>query len=162
MVWAVGTWPLKGAFYANLHKLGIAAGKDADPAGYCHFGTWLDEIYFRQITSEYLATEMFRGRQRRVWTVRNGEENHSLDCEIYNDALADYLGQSRMTEEQWKRLAADRGLPADLDLFSPDVLKVQAGMPAPAKPKAGAKKPAPAAATKEIFIDRRPGGWLRG
>jgi phage terminase large subunit GpA-like protein len=91
MVWPVGTWPLKSAFYANLHKEGLAAGKPHDPAGYCHFGGWLDETYFRQITAEYLGNENFRGRIRRVWKVRNGEENHLLDCEVYNSALADYL-----------------------------------------------------------------------
>jgi hypothetical protein len=42
--------------------------------------------------------------------VRRGEENHLLDCEVYNSALADYLGLSRMTEDQWKHLAAERGL----------------------------------------------------
>jgi phage terminase large subunit GpA-like protein len=37
MVWAVGTWPLKGAFYAQLRKEGIAAGQPVNPPGYCHF-----------------------------------------------------------------------------------------------------------------------------
>jgi hypothetical protein len=62
MVWAVGTWPLKGAFYAHLRKEGIAAGKPVNPPGYCHFAWWQDEVYFRQITSEYLATKPSRPR----------------------------------------------------------------------------------------------------
>ena len=63
-VWPVGTWPLKGAFYADLRKEGRRAGAELDPPGYCHFGAWLDEGYFRQITSEYLVEETYRGRPR--------------------------------------------------------------------------------------------------
>jgi phage terminase large subunit GpA-like protein len=157
MVWAVGTWPLKAAFYSDLRKEGVAAGQPQDPPGYCHFGGWMDEVYFRQVTAEYLGNEMFRGRVRRVWKIRNGEENHLLDCEVYNAALADYLGLSRMTEDQWKRLAGERGFPSDSDLFAPAVLKVQTEAPAAKivptskenrKPRAG-------------FIAPRR-GWLKG
>lgn len=133
MVWSVGTWPLKGAFYADLRKQGVANGVDVvDPPGYCHFGTWMDEVYFRQITSEYLADENFRGRVRRVWKVRSGEENHLLDCEIYGSALADYLGVSRMTEDQWRALAADRGVTEELklpDMFAPAPIQAQTTKP---------------------------------
>ncbi|QKV20252.1 phage terminase large subunit family protein [Oricola thermophila] len=127
-VWGVGTWPLKAAHYDDLRKEGKKSGKETDPPGYVHFGSWLDEVYFRQITSEYLANENYRGRVRRVWKVRNGEENHFLDCTIYNDALADYLGLSRMTQEEWAALASDRCAPEVVkrpDLFSPDPLAVQ-------------------------------------
>lgn len=132
---AVGTWPLKGAVYADLRKEGVAAGKDVDPAGYAHFGDWLDEVYFRQITSEYLTNENYRGRVRRIWKVRNGEENHLFDCRVYNYALADYLGISRMTPDQWADLASQRGVPADVsspDLFAP--LPVQVAAKAAATP----------------------------
>lgn len=126
-VWTVGTWSLKSVFYANLHKLGRAAGQPIDPPGYCHFGSWTDEVYFRQITSEYLGEEkvksgMKKGRVKKVWLPRQGEENHLLDCEIYGDALADFLGVSRMTPEEWQRLMAMRGVPADVfkpDMFAP-------------------------------------------
>lgn len=152
MVWSVGTWPLKGAFYADLRKEGVAAGQSQDPPGYCHFGGWMDEVYFRQITSEYLATETFRGRARRVWKVRNGEENHLLDCEVYNAALADYLGLSRMTEDQWKRLAAERGFPNDYDFFAPAPMKVQA--------KTGAAPPKQAVAKAPRRQRVRRGSWM--
>lgn len=128
LVWGVGTWSLKGAFYDDLRKEGRAAGQDKDPPGYRHFGTWLDEVYFRQITSEYLGNENFKGRVRRVWKVRIGEENHFLDCAIYNDALADYLGVSRLTPEEWASLASDRAAPEVVknpDLFSPAPIAAQ-------------------------------------
>lgn len=108
-VWPVGTWPLKSGFYADLHKEGLSAGALEDPSGYCHFGDWLDEVYFKQITAEYLADERFRGRPRRVWKVRNGFENHFLDCRVYNMALADYLGLNRMTDAEWALLRQQRG-----------------------------------------------------
>lgn len=125
MVYGVGTYSLKGAFYANLHKEGVAAGKPVDPPGYCHFGTWLDEVYFKQITSEYIGTEKSKtGRKRpvRKWMPRAGFENHFLDCEVYGDALGDYLGISRMTLQEWATLAAMRNVPEGImnaDIFSP-------------------------------------------
>lgn len=125
MVWGVGTWSLKGAFYADLRKEGMAAGQPVDPPGYIHFGTWMDEVYFRQITSEYLGTVKVKGRMKRQWVPRAGEENHLLDCEVYNNALADYLGVSRMTPQEWSRLAALRGVPDSVsspDLFAPEPL----------------------------------------
>ena len=68
-VWPVGTWPLKAAFYADVKKDGIKSGADVDPDGYCHFPTWLDENYFKQITSEWLTDEKIRGKISRVWKL---------------------------------------------------------------------------------------------
>lgn len=139
-VWGVGTWPLKGAHYDDLRKEGIRSGQESDPSGYVHFGSWLDEVYFRQITSEYLASENFRGRVRRVWKVRSGEENHFLDCTIYNNALADYLGLSRLTQDEWTALAAERCAPDMIkrpDLFAAAPAAVQKPKaPAPTTPSA--------------------------
>jgi phage terminase large subunit GpA-like protein len=70
-LWPVGTWPLKGAFYDDLRKAGLKSGADVDPPGYCHFPSWLDENYVRQLTSEYIASEVYRGRQRKVWKIRS-------------------------------------------------------------------------------------------
>ncbi|WP_051949245.1 phage terminase large subunit family protein [Methylosinus sp. PW1] len=127
-LWPVGTWPLKGAFYADLHKEGLAAGRERDPEGYCHFGAWLDETYFRQITSEYLADEKFKGRTRKVWKLRPSEkDNHLLDCRVYNNALAEYLGLSSTTPEEWALLAKRRGVPQEAiaqGLFAPRAVEV--------------------------------------
>jgi phage terminase large subunit GpA-like protein len=142
-VWGVGTWPLKGAHYDDLRKEGVKAGQERDPSGYCHYGTWLDEVYFRQITAEYLGNENFRGRVRRVWKVRNGEENHFLDCTIYNNALADYLGLSRLTSDEWAALASERCAPEVVknpDLFAVAPLAVQKPS-APSDSSRGATEP---------------------
>lgn len=151
-VWGVGTWSLKGAFYANLRNEKFADGdRLIAPAGYCHFGGWMDDVYFRQITSEYLADETYRGRPRKVWTVRKGEENHFLDCEIYCDALADYLGVARMTEDQWRHLAAERGVSEEVrmpGLFAPAPIAAQVAV-----------KPAPAAEEDREMATAGVGGW---
>lgn len=111
-LWPVGTWPLKGAFYEDLNKEGVRAGKGRDPEGYCHFGMWVDEGYFRQLTAEYLADETFRGKQRKVWKIRaSTKDNHFLDARIYNLALAEYLGLSSLTSDEWAALAKLRGTP---------------------------------------------------
>lgn len=128
-LWPVGTWSLKAEFYSNLRKPGMKAGQETDPPGYCHHGTFLTESYFRQITAEYLATETHRGRSRRVWK-QAGSENHLLDCRVYAMAMAEYLGLTRMTPEQWARVAADRGVP--VETVAPDLLSPTPRAPAPA------------------------------
>jgi phage terminase large subunit GpA-like protein len=111
-LWPVGTWPLKGAFYADLRKEGLRAGAEVDPGGYCHFGTWLDENFFRQITAEYLAEETYLGRPRKVWKLRASErDNHQLDTAVYCLALAEHLGLSTLTPAEWSMLAKERGMP---------------------------------------------------
>jgi hypothetical protein len=42
-IWPTGPWPIKGAFYSDLRKEGVKSGGAADPPGFCHFATWLDE-----------------------------------------------------------------------------------------------------------------------
>ncbi|MBI1202556.1 MAG: terminase [Rhodopseudomonas sp.] len=116
----VGTWPLKGTFYAYLNvELRGEDGALLPPRGYCHFGTFLDDRYFRQLTSEYLAEEKYRGKTRKVWKQRESD-NHFLDCRIGNMALADaYL--ATFTSDDWARRARERGVPDDLmtpDLFN--------------------------------------------
>ncbi len=128
-VWGVGTWPLKADVYTDLRKEGVRSGADQDPDGYCHFGMWVDEGYFKQLTSEYLEDVKIKGRRvGRRWKQRY-DDNHFFDCRVYNRALAEYLGLSTMTEDEWRLIAKRRGMPIELretDLFSlrPDVEEV--------------------------------------
>lgn len=150
-LWPVGTWPLKGDFYSYLRKPGRADGADADPPGYCHFGGFLDLNYFKQITAEYLGEEKFKGRTRRRW-MPSRDDNHFLDCRVYATAMAEYLGLSRMTAEQWARVASTRGVPAELadpDLLAPEPVKIAAAA-ADAPPKPAPPTPKPA-------LKRKPG-----
>lgn len=119
-LWPIGTWSLKASIYDDLRKEGMKSGALRDPDGYCHFGLWLDMAYFEQITAEFLADEKYRGRTRKVWKVRR--ENHLLDCRVYNKALAEYLGLSTMTADEWAALARHRGVPpavTEQTLFTP-------------------------------------------
>lgn len=136
-LWPVGTWPMKAAFFSDLAKAGVSGGKSEDPPGCVHFGKWLDETYFRQITAEYLADETYRGRPRRVWKPRAGQrDNHFLDCRVYNMALAEYLGLSTTTPEEWAVLAKMRGAPPSdaPPLFAPAPAPAAVEKPAPVRP----------------------------
>jgi phage terminase large subunit GpA-like protein len=112
-VWKIGTWPLKADFYSFLRQPGVKEGKPVDPDGYCHFGEWSDELYFRQLVGDRLEPVKIHGRVagQRWAQIRN---NHFHDCRIYNLAMAEYLGISQITPEQWRALAIRRGLPAEL------------------------------------------------
>lgn len=129
-LWPVGTWPLKATFYANLRKEGRKAGAEIDPPGYCHHHRDCDEHYFKQQTAEYLKNVTFRGRSSRVW--QQAGPNHLLDCRVYAMAMAEYLGLTRMTEENWHNLRKERGVPPpamDPDLLAPDSVKIAARKP---------------------------------
>lgn len=136
-LWPVGTWSLKAIWYANLRKDGRRAGQELDPPGYVHFHRGNDERYCRQVTSEYLATAVVRGRSTRVW--RENGPNHLLDCRVYAMAIAEYFGLSRLTEAQWTEIARHRGFNDESiasDLFAPEPLKIAAAVEAREPPPA--------------------------
>jgi phage terminase large subunit GpA-like protein len=118
----VGTWPLKSKFYTYAALTPIAQGSALIyPPGFCHFGRFLDENYFKQITSEYLQDETYRGRVRKVWKLRGNRDNHWLDCRVLNLAAVNAYFAS-FTADDWAARAKERGIPADLkapDLFTP-------------------------------------------
>lgn len=125
-LWPVGTWPLKGHWYEDLRREGKSAGHEIDPPGYCHFGKFLDENYFKQVTAEYLADVRNRGRSTKRWEPRGNQPNHWFDCRVYNMAVADHLGLSSMTEDEWKLLARERAPTITQgDLFAARPLAVQ-------------------------------------
>lgn len=116
--WPVGTWTLKAEFYGNLHKTGLAAGEQKDPPGYCHYGSWLGEEFFQQITAEYFDQHLVKGRLREEWKKRR-KDNHFLDCRIYAMAMAEHLGLSRLRPAEWSALRARYENPPEVDLLSP-------------------------------------------
>jgi len=120
---AIGTWPLKSKFYTYAALSPIVQGSTLIyPPGYCHFGTFLDENYFKQITSEYLVDEIVRGRPRKKWDVRGRRENHFLDCRVGNLALANayFVG---FTANDWALRAKERSVPQDMQ--TPDLFAVR-------------------------------------
>jgi phage terminase large subunit GpA-like protein len=127
----VGTWPMKSTFYAYLALNPTAFGSiSIYPVGFCHFGQFLDESYFKQITSEHLVEKKVRGRKQQIWDSAAGAANHWLDCRIYNMAALDAYFAS-FTADDWARLATERGIPEDLrkpDLFTPRAFQRGADM----------------------------------
>ncbi|MEP9378397.1 terminase gpA endonuclease subunit [Aquabacter sp. CN5-332] len=121
-VWPVGTWSLKGEFYGNLHKVGLAGGAATDPPGYCHFGDWLGEEYFRQITAEWFEQKMIKGRFLEGWK-KIRKDNHFLDCHVYAMAMAELLGLSRLTPAGWAALRRRHVVAPPLDLFASEAEK---------------------------------------
>ncbi len=119
---SIGTWPLKSKFYTYAALTPIVQGSTLIyPPGFCHFGRFLDENYFKQITSEYLEDVVYRGRTRKIWKERSHRENHWLDCRVGNLALANAYFVS-FTADDWANRAKERGIPAELqapDLFTP-------------------------------------------
>ena len=158
----VGTWSLKLGFYSDLAKSGRKSGAEADPDGYCHFADWLDEEYFRQITAEYLAEEIHRGRSRRVWKVRSGQDNHLLDCRVYNMALATHLGLGSLTPEQWSHIARLHGVDMVMEsgLFAPVSVQVAAAPVTAAAPPEPSSPPQAPAPDREGWLGPAKGNWF--
>lgn len=155
----VGTWPLKSKFYIYVALQAIEQGSAIiHPPGYCHFGQFLDESYFKQITSEFLEEVNYRGRPRKQWSRVAGRENHWLDCRVGNIALANAYFAS-FTADDWAARAKERGIPDDLrapDLFAPKEFAAVT-----LKPVEGATQ-APAAAAHDAFAglsDINKGVW---
>jgi phage terminase large subunit GpA-like protein len=132
-LYTVGTYPLKAAHYDRLRK--VMNDDGSFPPGYVHFSWGLSEEYFKQITGEFLSEETYRGRPRLVWKPVPGKENHWLDCNIYCDAISEYLGVSRLENDDWAGVAQDLGVGfeqqiLDDGLFTPEVARRAASKPA--------------------------------
>ena len=111
-VWGIGTWGLKAELYAYLEL------DDPTSPGYCHFSEFHDEAYFKQLTAEFLKEVTRRGKPTREWFTA-GRANHYHDCRIYNMALAEMLGITRMNASDWRQLAKKRNQSSEqqTDLF---------------------------------------------
>ncbi len=84
-------------------------------------------------------------------------DNHFLDCAVYNQALAEYLGLSTMTEDEWALIARRRGVPDEMreqTLFSQQPPEPAA---APAPPELTAEPPSQPAG----WLPPRPSNWLK-
>ena len=166
-VWGLGTWPLKATVYSELRNV-IPEGKTpADaPDGYCHFGDWNDEVYFKQLTSEQLEDIKFKGRVTgRRWIKTR--DNHFLDCRVGCRALAEYLGLNSMSPDQWASLATRRGLPPELSeptLFTPrpvaQVVEAKDAQQA-IDTRRAAERTAANAAPRTGWRERTTGWWRR-
>lgn len=135
MLWPVGTWGLKSELMSNLHKPGLAAGEPADPPGYCHFSTNVNsKEYFLQLTAEAFVAGVVKGKFKEEWKVLR-RDNHLLDCRVYAMAMAERLGLTTMSSDDWAEIRARLRPSSQIDLLSP-VSHVVKAAPRPAAKEA--------------------------
>lgn len=133
--WKAGSYNLKSRFYSYLNRETSIADDGAiiAPPGFCHFGSFLPEGYFRQLTSEYQGKDKAGSR---IWKQRE-EDNHWLDCRIIAMALAfsPTFDIEHRPEQFWRDLAYERGAPATV---LPPLLRAADAVAAATKPDAEA------------------------
>lgn len=156
--WMLNVSQMKADFYAWLAK------EDATERGYVAFARGLGDEYFRQITAEVRVLKRSTvGVMVSRWELAEpGRRNECLDTMNYSEAAARKCGWTSATEEQWARIADERGqtpAEAQTDLFAsagpiePIVVKVEKGA-APISNLEQITKPERAAPTKINWIRR--------
>ncbi|MBM3553675.1 MAG: hypothetical protein FJX45_18495 [Alphaproteobacteria bacterium] len=141
--WKAGSYNLKSRFYAYLNRESSIGddGQIIAPAGFCHFGSFLAEGYFRQLTAEFVGLDK---NGNRVWKQRE-QDNHWLDCRIIGMALAfgaPVFDIGNRPESFWRELAYQRGAPESV--IAP-LLRAADAVDAAAKPDAAQPAAAPPA-----------------
>jgi phage terminase large subunit GpA-like protein len=158
--WKAGSYNLKSRFYAYLNREASIGddGVTAAPSGFCHFGSFLPEGYFRQLTAEYVGQDKAGNR---VWKQRE-EDNHWLDCRVIAMSLAfgaPVFDIGNRPESFWRDLAYQRGAPESVLaplLRAADPVSA-AESPAPVAAAESAQKATPAAANSWSYSG---GSWL--
>ena len=85
-VFIVGVDTAKDVLFGRLKRVTQAG------AGYVHFPSSVDDVYFDQLTSETLIYRMVQGRRVRSYRPRtSGARTEALDCLVY--AYAAYIGR---------------------------------------------------------------------
>lgn len=103
-LYPIGTWNLKAELLTNLDKAGVKEGKTENPNGYCHHNQHNGETYFTHLQSEHLVDKVVNGRNTKAWEQIN-VNNHYFDARVYAMAMAEKLGLTRNTVDDWKELA---------------------------------------------------------
>tara|TARA_R110000772_G_scaffold23646_1_gene63130 strand:+ start:1773 stop:3716 length:1944 start_codon:yes stop_codon:yes gene_type:complete len=92
-LWMIGTDTAKDYLLNRWDK--------ADGPGAVHFSHELEEDYYKQLTSEYRTTRIYRGRKIPAWEKKARDRNEALDLMVYNLAASHYLGLHKLNERQW-------------------------------------------------------------
>lgn len=156
--WIANVSQLKADFYGWLAK------EDPQERGFVAFAVGMGDEYYRQVTSEVrVLKRTSSGTMVSKWElVESTRRNECLDTMNYSEAAARKKGWAAMTDEQWGKLEADRGIaPPDAqpDLFD-------AAMPAvPLSEQAMPVEPREAPVQRERKPDPKPvpedrGGWI--
>ncbi|XZG69249.1 phage terminase large subunit family protein [Chitinibacteraceae bacterium HSL-7] len=94
LLWMVGVHRIKTALYARLAV--------ATPGRNCiHFGSWLPDEFYTQLTAEKLVPRRVAGRMVKRWELPSGARNEAWDLLVYNYATALRIGINRWGEPRW-------------------------------------------------------------
>ncbi|MBE0530248.1 MAG: phage terminase large subunit family protein [Rhodospirillales bacterium] len=136
----VGVSGLKATLYEFLKR------EDPLARGYVGFARGLGEEYFEQLTSERREEISTRGGRKVFrWVPKKGMANEALDTMNYAEAAATLKGWTRMDDEAWEALMAERaqsGQQAGGQIDIEDVLlSTPAASPQPVPVAAGKPDP---------------------
>ncbi|UYP84202.1 phage terminase large subunit family protein [Pseudomonas asiatica] len=115
-LWMVGTDTAKDWIY---NRYSFESGPGA-----VHFAKDLPDEFFQQCVAERKIARYVKGYKRIEWVKGKADRNEALDLQVYNLAMAYYLGLHRYGEQDWEKL---RQALAQANLFDE---------PTPAKPPA--------------------------
>lgn len=102
----VGVSGLKATLYEFLRR------EDPRSRGYVGFARGLGGEYFEQLTAERREEVLTRGGRKAFrWTPKKGVANEALDTMNYAEAAAHLKGWTRMDDEAWEALMAERDAP---------------------------------------------------
>lgn len=113
-LWMIGTDTAKDWIY---NRYGFESGPGA-----VHFAKDLPDEFFQQCVAERKIARYVKGYKRIEWVKGKADRNEALDLQVYNLAMAYYLGLHRYGEQDWDKL---RQALAQASLFDE---------PSPAKP----------------------------
>lgn len=86
-LYIVGVDTAKDLLFGRLKKI------NEPSAGYLHFPTSVDDVYFDQLTSEVLVYRIVQGRRMRSYKPKSsGARTETLDCMVY--AYAAFIGRN--------------------------------------------------------------------
>lgn len=149
-LWPIGTDTAKADIYGRLRV--VAPGP-----GYVHLSKRFPASEFEQLTSERLVVRYVKGRPVMFWTLPPGKRNEALDCAVYAQAAAHWLGIDRWNERDWawrEQMLADQAPKPQ-----PTVASVAEG--APAQSLIPIRQPTGEQTSSSPPRSNRPGRWQR-
>lgn len=167
-LWMIGTDTAKDWIY---NRYGFESGPGA-----VHFAKDLPDEFFQQCVAERKIARYVKGYKRIEWVKGKADRNEALDLQVYNLAMAYYLGLHRYGEQDWDKL---RQALAQASLFDepspakPPVIEHQhdaddepddapvSATPPPARPAPRSTPPPPRPATQPMQRRSSSSGYLK-
>ena len=167
-LWMIGTDTAKDWIY---NRYGFESGPGA-----VHFAKDLPDEFFQQCVAERKIARYVKGYKRIEWVKGKADRNEALDLQVYNLAMAYYLGLHRYGEQDWDKLRQalaqaslfDESSPAKPTVIEhqhddddePDDAPVPA-TPPPARPAPRSTPPPPRPAPQPMQRRSSSSGYLK-